>query len=594
MDDDQQFCLRWNNHQSTLISVFDTLLENGTLVDCTLAAEGKFLKAHKVVLCACSPYFASLLSQQYDKHPIFILKDVKFQELRAMMDYMYRGEVNISQDQLAALLKAAESLQIKGLSDNRSGSSAKGVDNAQQQKQQVPVSGGAAGSAAKTGLTIEQNNKRPNAELPGDREGSTSPLSRKRKRVRRRSVDTNNAAATIDNHDQMSNSSSQSATQQAQPITSTPLTLSQITTATSAANVLNVTKKTDNNSNDDDDDDDDEEEPTIVRHKTRNTDGSNKDKIDSELLIEPKSEYEDGNDETVEDLTMADEELMEDMEQAGPSHGGEGSSQGYTQWQVDRSQDEVYLATQEAGQHRDAQVEHFSGLKLIKIERSPSPIIILPSLSSVQNANKQPGNRLKVSRQGVQSWQLNNSHVNRRSVQQQKMLTALKTAGARRGQFALFASTIGSHRNKTVKSASKSAVISPMTSRSSASANSNTNSTQNGNETPTRTNTSGSSGSSGNNSANSPTQSKALKRDVKRESLASSTDMLFNAEDEKPWSCKVCKRQYKWKNSLNCHIKNECGKPPKFFCERMCGYKTNIHSNMKRHMNSNCKPRFLQ
>lgn len=38
-----------------------------------------------------------------------------------MMDYMYRGEVNISQDQLAALLKAAESLQIKGLSDSSGG-----------------------------------------------------------------------------------------------------------------------------------------------------------------------------------------------------------------------------------------------------------------------------------------------------------------------------------------------------------------------------------------------------------------------------------------------------------------------------------------
>lgn len=61
----------------------------------------------------------SVLSQQYDKHPIIILKDVKYAELRAMMDYMYRGEVNISQDQLAALLKAAESLQIKGLSDNK-------------------------------------------------------------------------------------------------------------------------------------------------------------------------------------------------------------------------------------------------------------------------------------------------------------------------------------------------------------------------------------------------------------------------------------------------------------------------------------------
>lgn len=54
----QQFCLRWNNHQNTLISVFDTLLESGSLTDCALAAEGQCLNAHKVVLSACSPYFA--------------------------------------------------------------------------------------------------------------------------------------------------------------------------------------------------------------------------------------------------------------------------------------------------------------------------------------------------------------------------------------------------------------------------------------------------------------------------------------------------------------------------------------------------------
>jgi hypothetical protein len=54
----QQFCLRWNNHQNTLISVFDSLLESGSLVDCALAAEGQYMNAHKVVLSACSPYFA--------------------------------------------------------------------------------------------------------------------------------------------------------------------------------------------------------------------------------------------------------------------------------------------------------------------------------------------------------------------------------------------------------------------------------------------------------------------------------------------------------------------------------------------------------
>ncbi|CAB0003585.1 unnamed protein product [Nesidiocoris tenuis] len=117
MAGNQQFCLRWNNHQCTLISVFDNLLESGTLVDCTLAAEGQYLKAHKVVLSACSPFFEGLFSQHPENHPIIILKDVTFSELKAMLDYMYRGEVNISQDQLGTFLKAAESLQIKGLTD---------------------------------------------------------------------------------------------------------------------------------------------------------------------------------------------------------------------------------------------------------------------------------------------------------------------------------------------------------------------------------------------------------------------------------------------------------------------------------------------
>lgn len=115
---DQQFRLKWNNHCNTLLQVFGTLLKTETLVDCTIGADGQYLKAHKVVVSACSPYFQSLFTEHFDKHPIIILKDIKFTELQSMIDYMYEGEVNISQDQLPSFLKAAASIQLKGLTQN--------------------------------------------------------------------------------------------------------------------------------------------------------------------------------------------------------------------------------------------------------------------------------------------------------------------------------------------------------------------------------------------------------------------------------------------------------------------------------------------
>lgn len=54
---DQQFRLKWNNHCNTLLQVFGNLLKTETLVDCTIGADGQYLKAHKVVVSACSPYF---------------------------------------------------------------------------------------------------------------------------------------------------------------------------------------------------------------------------------------------------------------------------------------------------------------------------------------------------------------------------------------------------------------------------------------------------------------------------------------------------------------------------------------------------------
>jgi Cys2His2 zinc finger developmental/cell cycle regulator len=113
----QRFCLRWNNHQSNLLSVFDQLLHDEAFVDVTLAVEGQLLRAHKMVLSACSPYFQALFVNHPDKHPIVILKDVPYVDMRSLLDFMYRGEVSVDQDRLTAFLRVAESLRIKGLTE---------------------------------------------------------------------------------------------------------------------------------------------------------------------------------------------------------------------------------------------------------------------------------------------------------------------------------------------------------------------------------------------------------------------------------------------------------------------------------------------
>ncbi|XP_017783505.1 PREDICTED: longitudinals lacking protein, isoforms A/B/D/L-like isoform X4 [Nicrophorus vespilloides] len=336
MDDDQQFCLRWNNHQSTLVAVFDTLLENGVLVDCTLAAEGKYLNAHKVVLSACSPYFEALLSQNYDKHPIFILKDVKYQELKAMMDYMYRGEVNISQDQLGALLKAAESLQIKGLSDSRKG------ENEKKTAPPPAKSPPPAPSLPKVqGLTIEQRRKDLDEN---SRDGSQSPGPRRRKRARRRSGE------ELENNHDASNSSESHHSTPAQNIPSLPVN----TKLTDVPEPVETKQE------------------ILLRHKASESEiiapqVPIKEKLEThtELMLEPKAEYvEEMNDDSIEDLTLDDDDLsnMEQMDDqgAGPSHGnmGEGSGQGFGWHMGNQSQDEVFLAAQEAvGAHRDSQAQ---------------------------------------------------------------------------------------------------------------------------------------------------------------------------------------------------------------------------------------------
>ncbi|XP_035439846.1 broad-complex core protein isoform X1 [Spodoptera frugiperda] len=118
MVDTQHFCLRWNNYQSSITSAFENLRDDEDFVDVTLACDGKSLKAHRVVLSACSPYFRELLKSTPCKHPVIVLQDVAFTDLHALVEFIYHGEVNVHQRSLSSFLKTAEVLRVSGLTHN--------------------------------------------------------------------------------------------------------------------------------------------------------------------------------------------------------------------------------------------------------------------------------------------------------------------------------------------------------------------------------------------------------------------------------------------------------------------------------------------
>ncbi|XP_055695342.1 modifier of mdg4-like isoform X20 [Lutzomyia longipalpis] len=119
MADEELFSLCWNNFNTNLSAGFHESLVNGDLVDVTLAAEGQLVKAHRLVLSVCSPYFRKMFTNMpANQHAFVFLKDVTHSALKELIQFMYCGEVNVKQEALPAFISTAEALQIKGLTDS--------------------------------------------------------------------------------------------------------------------------------------------------------------------------------------------------------------------------------------------------------------------------------------------------------------------------------------------------------------------------------------------------------------------------------------------------------------------------------------------
>ena len=122
MTSSEKLCLQWNDFQENLNSAFGKLRSEEELSDVTLVSDDeKQVEAHKVILASSSPFFANLLKRNKHPHPLIFMRGVKEEVLVAIVDFLYKGEANVFQENLDSFLALAEELRLKGLTGSPEG-----------------------------------------------------------------------------------------------------------------------------------------------------------------------------------------------------------------------------------------------------------------------------------------------------------------------------------------------------------------------------------------------------------------------------------------------------------------------------------------
>ncbi|CAH4037653.1 kelch-like protein 22 [Pieris brassicae] len=112
-----KYSLSWSDHLQAVSNGLCSLQQNEELVDMTLAADGHYVKVHRVIMAMASPYIKDLICSIKCNHPVIFLNNLSYNTLTYILEYIYVGEVDIPSEFMDEFLIAARSLHIKGLKD---------------------------------------------------------------------------------------------------------------------------------------------------------------------------------------------------------------------------------------------------------------------------------------------------------------------------------------------------------------------------------------------------------------------------------------------------------------------------------------------
>ena len=113
--------LKWKDFEENLVASFAEMKKENDFTDVTLVCEdGLQIEAHRVVLCASSLFFKTILKMNSHSHPLVYMRQIKSSELIPLVEFLYKGEATVQPDDLDTFLKIAEELKLKGLTDLKS------------------------------------------------------------------------------------------------------------------------------------------------------------------------------------------------------------------------------------------------------------------------------------------------------------------------------------------------------------------------------------------------------------------------------------------------------------------------------------------
>ena len=109
--------IKWEDFSSQICDAFQLMQNNEDLRDVTLVCDDGEVDAHRLILFCGSEFFQKVLNKSKHQHPLLYIRGVKIAILKAILDFLYIGEVRVAKEDLTEFFSIATDLKIKGLTE---------------------------------------------------------------------------------------------------------------------------------------------------------------------------------------------------------------------------------------------------------------------------------------------------------------------------------------------------------------------------------------------------------------------------------------------------------------------------------------------